>query len=71
MDITNTIDTLFSSTMPGTAQFDSLSGYALGRGIDAFMAEDYSKAVSEFRRDFLIQVKRGEHFEQWLILSDV
>lgn len=50
MDSVTAADALFSSTMPSAAQYDSLSGDALGRGIDRYAAGDYSGAAGEFRR---------------------
>jgi Flp pilus assembly protein TadD len=50
MDITSAADAIFSATTPSLAQYESLAGGALGRGIDAFSAKDYSTAVREFRR---------------------
>ena len=44
------IEYLFSSTLPGATQFDSLAASALGRGIDKYTAADYSGAIREFRR---------------------
>jgi tetratricopeptide (TPR) repeat protein len=44
------IEYLFSSTLPGAAQYDSLAASALGRGIDKYTADDYSGAIREFRR---------------------
>ncbi len=50
MDSITTADSLFFATMPSAAQYDSLSGSALGRGIDRYAAGDYSGAAGEFRR---------------------
>ena len=50
MEITSLADAFFSATMPNLAQYDSLAGGALVRGLDAFTAKDYGTAVREFRR---------------------
>jgi Tfp pilus assembly protein PilF len=50
IEIAQIADALFSTTMTSPLQMDSLSGDALGRGIDAMIAKDYATAVREFRR---------------------
>jgi tetratricopeptide (TPR) repeat protein len=50
MERINAADYLFSITLPGAAQYDSLAAAALGRGIDKYTADDYSGAIREFRR---------------------
>ncbi|HBA54285.1 MAG TPA: hypothetical protein DCZ04_07470 [Syntrophorhabdus aromaticivorans] len=47
-------DYVFSATLPGVAQYDSLSASALGRGIDKYIAKDYNGAVREFRRSIAL-----------------
>jgi len=54
MDITSAADALFSATTPSYAQYESLAVGALGRGIDAFSAKDYTTAVREFRRSIAL-----------------
>lgn len=54
MDITSAADAIFSATVPSYAQFESLAGGALGRGIDAFSSKDYSTAIREFRRSIAL-----------------
>lgn len=49
MDRISAADLLFSSTMPGAAQFDGMAVGALGRGIDRYRAGDYPSAIREFR----------------------
>ena len=48
--IAENADALFSATMPSYTQYESLAAGALGRGIDAFSAKDYTTAIREFRR---------------------
>ena len=48
--IADNADALFSATTPSSTQYESLAGGALGRGIDAYSAKDYSTAIREFRR---------------------
>ncbi|MBI5634143.1 MAG: tetratricopeptide repeat protein [Nitrospirae bacterium] len=43
------IDSLFSSTLSSQAQFDSLAGNALAKGIDLYQSGDYSGAARMFR----------------------
>lgn len=50
MDRISAADLLFSSTMPGAAQFDGMAAGALGRGIDRYRAGDYASAIREFRQ---------------------
>jgi tetratricopeptide (TPR) repeat protein len=50
MEINTSADLLFSATTPSFAMVESIAGDALGRGIDAAMAKDYSTAVRGFRR---------------------
>jgi tetratricopeptide (TPR) repeat protein len=45
---------LFSSTLFQPGDYDNLSGRALGRGIDAFMKQDYAGAVKEFKRSIAL-----------------
>jgi len=40
----------FSSTIPQTAQLESLANSALSKGIDLYMQQDYHGAIREFRR---------------------
>jgi Flp pilus assembly protein TadD len=47
-------DALFSATTPSSAQYESLAGGALGRGIDAYTAKDYNTAIREFRRSIAL-----------------
>jgi len=49
-DIAAMADALFSATIPGFEQYESLAAGALGRGIDAYTAKDYTTAIREFRR---------------------
>jgi tetratricopeptide (TPR) repeat protein len=48
------IDTLFSSTIPSSTMYDSLSSSALGRGIDKYTSKDYAGAIKEFRRSIAL-----------------
>ena len=50
IEIAQIADALFSTTMTSPLQMDSLSGDALGRGIDAMLTKDYATAAREFRR---------------------
>ena len=50
MDVAAFADAIFSSTLPSAAQYDSLSGNALGSGIDNYTAGNYKEAAREFRR---------------------
>lgn len=43
-------DYLFSSSLPSSTQYDSLSASALARGIDNYTAKNYDKAIREFSR---------------------
>jgi len=47
-------DLLFSSTLPSVNQYDSIAAGALGRGIDRYMAKDYTTAIREFRRSIAL-----------------
>ena len=44
------VDSLFNAIPYSQGQYDSLSNYALTRGIDLYMNSDYAGAVKEFRR---------------------
>lgn len=59
MDISSAANALFSSTTTSLAQFDSLASTALGKGIDAFVAKDYDRAVREFRRSIALSPGTG------------
>ena len=44
------IDSLFSATLSGQEQLDSMANAALNSGIDKFMQKDYAGAAEDFRR---------------------
>ena len=48
------IDSLFSSTLYQPGDYDNLSNRALGRGIDAFMKQDYAGAAKEFKKSIAL-----------------
>ena len=48
------INSLFSSTLYQPGDYDSLSSRALGRGIDAYMKQDYAGAAREFKRSIAL-----------------
>ncbi|NLN60998.1 MAG: tetratricopeptide repeat protein [Deltaproteobacteria bacterium] len=50
METITAADLLFSATTPSLAMIDNMAASSLGRGIDAFMAKNYTAAVREFRR---------------------
>jgi Flp pilus assembly protein TadD len=49
MEINSAADAIFSATTPSQAQYESLAGGALGRGIDAYTANNYSAAIRQFK----------------------
>ena len=49
-----TIDYLFTSAVPSSTLYDSLSSSALGRGIDKYTDGDYTGAIKEFRRSIAL-----------------
>ena len=48
-DVTG-VDRLFSATLNGPAQLESMANAALNAGIDKFMQKDYEGAADDFRR---------------------
>jgi tetratricopeptide (TPR) repeat protein len=50
MRVDASAELVFSAIIPTADQVDNIAGGALGRGIDAFVAKDYSAAIREFKR---------------------
>jgi tetratricopeptide (TPR) repeat protein len=50
MDAATIADNLFSSMMPGSAQYDSISNTILGRALDLYTSKEYGRSIPEFRR---------------------
>jgi tetratricopeptide (TPR) repeat protein len=48
------INSLFSLTLPQQSGYDNISNQALGRGIDAYLKQDYAGAVKEFKKSIAL-----------------
>jgi len=60
---------IFTAATPSTAQVDSIAGGALGRGMDALMAEDYDKAIREFKRTIALSPSSDNAFTAYDYLA--
>jgi tetratricopeptide (TPR) repeat protein len=70
MDIATIADNLFSSTMPSSAQFDSVSNTILGRALDLYSGKEYAKSIPEFRRAIAMSPYSSYAQEAYSYLAD-
>lgn len=70
MEIYNSADLLFSATAPSAAMMESISGSALGRGIDAFTAGNYSMAIQQFKQTISLSPYSDNAFKAFGYLAD-
>jgi len=70
MEIYNSADLLFSATAPSAAMMENISGSALGRGIDAFMAGNYSMAIQQFKQTISLSPYSDNAFKAFGYLAD-